>query len=407
MNQENLFAERIGGDQYGKSTAIYKFEKIKRAKQKARQLHPDLEILDFGVGEPDQLSPEIVRETMKQSVDQMNNRGYADNGTELFANAAAVYMKKFFNVDVNASTQINHCLGIKSALSMLPLAFVNKGDLVFQTVPGYPVMATHARYLGGDVLDIPLLEENGFLPDLSAINPDQAKKCKLFYINYPNNPTGAVATDAFYDELIAFAKEYNILIVQDAPYATLVYDGPYKSILQRPGGIDCALELHSMSKAYNMTGWRLGFFCGAEWAVDALAYIKDNCDSGQFKAIQEAAAAVISDVSVAESICLHYKTRLHKMVKALQAVGFEASMPGGTFYLYVKAPVGAGSTTFESAEEAALHLIETQGISTVPWDNTGPYLRFGAVFESAGDEDDDRVLQLLEERLKNADLRFE
>ena len=407
MNQENLFAERIGGNQYGKSTTIYKFEKIKRAKQKARQLHPDLEILDFGVGEPDQLSPEIVRETMKQSVDQMNNRGYADNGTELFADAAALYMQKFFNIDVNASKQINHCLGIKSALAMLPLAFVNKGDLVFQTVPGYPVMATHTRYLGGDVLDIPLLEENGFLPDLSAIDPEQAKKCKLFYINYPNNPTGAVATDAFYDELIAFAKEYNILIVQDAPYATLVYDGPYRSILQRPGGMDCALELHSMSKAYNMTGWRLGFFCGAEWAVDVLAYIKDNCDSGQFKAIQEAAATVVSDVSIAESICLHYETRLHKMVKALRAVGFEASMPGGTFYLYVKAPVGAGSATFESAEDAALHLIETQGISTVPWDNTGAYLRFGAVFESAGDEDDDRVLQLLEERLQNADLRFE
>jgi LL-diaminopimelate aminotransferase len=407
MNYENLFAERIGGNQYGKSTAIYKFEKIKRAKQKARQLHPGLEILDFGVGEPDQLSPEIVRETMKQSVDQMNNRGYADNGTELFSDAAALYMKTFFDIDVNASTQINHCLGIKSALSMLPLAFVNEGDLVFQTVPGYPVMATHTRYLGGDVIDIPLLEENGFLPDLSSIDPEVAKKCKLFYINYPNNPTGAVATDAFYDELIAFAKEYNILIVQDAPYATLVYEGPYRSILQRPGGMECALELHSMSKAYNMTGWRLGFFCGAEWAVDALAYIKDNCDSGQFKAIQEAAAAVISDVSVAESISLHYETRLKKMVKALQAVGFEASMPGGTFYLYVKAPVGAGESTFDSAEDAALHLIETQGISTVPWDNTGAYLRFGAVFESAGDEDDDRVLQILEERLQHADLRFE
>ena len=209
MNYENLFAERIGGNQYGKSTAIYKFEKIKRAKQKARQLHPGLEILDFGVGEPDQLSPEIVRETMKQSVDQMNNRGYADNGTELFSDAAALYMKTFFDIDVNASTQINHCLGIKSALSMLPLAFVNEGDLVFQTVPGYPVMATHTRYLGGDVIDIPLLEENGFLPDLSSIDPEVAKKCKLFYINYPNNPTGAVATDAFYDELIAFAKEYN------------------------------------------------------------------------------------------------------------------------------------------------------------------------------------------------------
>lgn len=406
MKKEALFADRIGGAEYGKSTAIYKFEKIKRAKQRARELHPELEILDFGVGEPDQLSPAPVREAMRNAIDRMDNRGYADNGTALFAEAASAYMQNFFGVEVDPARQINHSLGIKSALSMLPLAFINPGDLVFQTVPGYPVMATHTRYLGGDVLDLPLLEENGFLPDLDAIDPDDASRCKLFYINYPNNPTGAVATDAFYDELIAFAQKYNILIVQDAPYATLVYEGSYRSILQRPGAMDCALELHSMSKAFNMTGWRLGFFCGADWAVDALAHIKDNCDSGQFKAIQEASAAVIADKDVAQSICTHYEVRLKKMVEILKRCGFDASMPGGTFYLYVKAPVGAGEVTFDSAEDAALYLIETAGISTVPWDNTGAYLRFGAVFESKNDADDDRVLGLMEERLRDAALRF-
>jgi LL-diaminopimelate aminotransferase len=406
MNHEQLFADRIGGDQFGKSTEIYKFEKIKRAKAKARELHPDLEILDFGVGEPDQMAPAPIREALKIEVDHPENRGYADNGIPEFKKAAATYMKDFFGVDLDPATEINHSIGTKPSLAMLPLAFVNPGDLVFQTVPGYPVMATHAKYLGGEVVDIPLLEENAFLPDLEKIDPAQADRCKLFYINYPNNPTGAVATDAFYDALIAFAKKHNILIVQDAPYATLVYDGDRKSILQRPGAKACSIELHSMSKAYNMTGWRLAFFCGAPWAVNALATIKDNCDSGQFQAIQKAACAGIADESLAEEIRVHYEKRLLKMVEILSQVGFDAGMPGGTFYLYVKAPKGAGDVVFENAEEASLYLIEHVGISTVPWDNTGPFIRFGAVFESADDADDERVLDELARRLKQADLRF-
>ena len=406
MNHEALFAERIGGTQFGKSTAIYKFEKIKRAKAKARALRPDLEILDFGVGEPDLMAPEAVREALKVEVDKPKNRGYADNGIAEFKQAAAEYAKRFFGVELDPETEINHSIGIKPALAMLPLAFVNPGDVVFQTVPGYPVMATHAKYLGGEVVDIPLLEENDFLPDLDAIDPALADRCKLFYVNYPNNPTGAVATDAFFDALIAFARKHEILIVQDAPYATLVYDGERKSILQRPGAKTCALELHSMSKAYNMTGWRLAFFCGAPWAVKALATVKDNCDSGQFKAIQHAACAGIADEAIAEEIRLHYEKRLRRMVEVLRDVGFDADMPGGTFYLYVKAPTGAGETTFANAEEASLFLIENHGISTVPWDNVGAFIRFGAVFESAGDEDDERVLNELADRLKRADLKF-
>jgi LL-diaminopimelate aminotransferase len=406
MNHEQLFADRIGGTQFGKSTEIYKFEKIKRAKAKARELHPDLEILDFGVGEPDQMAPAPIREALKGEVDKPENRGYSDNGIIEFKEAAATYMKDFFGVELDVATEINHSIGTKPALAMLPLAFVNPGDVVFQTVPGYPVMATHAKYLGGEVVDIPLLEENAFLPDLGKIDPAQAERCKLFYINYPNNPTGAVATEEFYDELIAFAKKYNILIVQDAPYATLVYGGKRTSILQRPGAKDCCLELHSMSKAYNMTGWRLAFFCGASWAVDALANIKDNCDSGQFKAIQKAACAGIADESLAEGIRVHYETRLLRMVEVLCEVGFDAKMPGGTFFLYTKAPKGAGDIEFANAEEASLYLIENQGISTVPWDNTGPFVRFGAVFESAGDADDERVLNELAARLQKADLKF-
>jgi len=406
MNHELLFADRIGGQNFGKSTEIYKFEKIKRAKAKARELHPDLEILDFGVGEPDQMAPKPIRDALKVEVDKSENRGYADNGIPEFKQAAAKYMKSFFGVELDSTTEINHSIGTKPALAMLPLAFINPGDLVFQTVPGYPVMATHTKYLGGEVVDIPLLEENDFLPDLAAIDPALADRCKLFYINYPNNPTGAVATDAFYDELIAFAQKHNVLIIQDAPYATLVYDGDRKSILQRPGAKECALELHSMSKAYNMTGWRLAFFCGAPWAVNALATIKDNCDSGQFKAIQHAACVGIADESLAESIRVHYEKRLRKMVEVLREVGFEAQMPGGSFYLYLKAPKGAGETTFANAEEASLYLIENFGISTVPWDNTGPFIRFGAVFESAGEEDDERVLNELASRLKQANLKF-
>jgi LL-diaminopimelate aminotransferase len=406
MNHEHLFADRIGGAEFGKSTEIYKFEKIKRAKAKARELHPDLEILDFGVGEPDQMAPAPIREALKREVDLPENRGYADNGIPEFKAAAATYMKNFFGVELDAATEINHSIGTKPALAMLPLAFVNPGDVVFQTVPGYPVLATHSKYLGGEVVDIPLLEENAFLPDLGKIDPALADRCKLFYINYPNNPTGAVATDAFYDELIAFAKKHNILVVQDAPYATLVYDGKRTSILQRPGAKDCCIELHSMSKAYNMTGWRIAFFCGASWAVEALATIKDNCDSGQFKAIQKAACAGIADESLAEGIRAHYEKRLRRIVEVLTDAGFDAKMPGGTFFLYTKAPKGAGDVVFANAEEASLYLIENVGISTVPWDNTGPFIRFGAVFESAGDADDERVLGELAVRLRQANLRF-
>lgn len=406
MDIQKLFAERIGGVKFGTSNEIYKFEKIKRAKAAARAARPNVELLDFGVGEPDQMAPAPIRKALKKAVDNPANRGYSDNGIREFKVAAADYMSKFFGVtDLNPDTDICHSIGSKPALAMLPLCFINPGDVALVTVPGYPVLGTHTRYLGGEVVKVPLKRENKFYPDLAAIDPAILARTKLFYVNYPNNPTGAAPTEELFDELIAFARKHNILIVQDAAYATLVYSQPM-SILSRPGGKDVAIELHSMSKSYNMTGWRLGFVAGAPRIVQAYAEVKDNVDSGQFKAIQLAACEGIADKKLADKIKKHYERRLKKMVKVLKSVGFKARMPGGTFYLYVPAPKGAGVQTFLSAEDASQYLIRECSISTVPWDDVDPFLRFSATFESKDKADDDRVIAELSERLLKANLRF-
>ena len=407
MDLQALFAERIGGARFGTGGEIYKFEKIKRAKAAARTARPQVELLDFGVGEPDRMAPVPIRDALKKAVDDPANRGYADNGIAAFKAAAARYMAEFFGVrDLDPETEINHSIGSKPALALLPLCFVNPGDAVLMTVPGYPVMGTHTRYLGGEVVKVPLRAENGFLPDLDAIDPAAAARAKLFYVNYPNNPTGAAPTPEFFDRLIAFAQRHNILIVQDAAYATLVYGAPRLSILGRPGGKECAIELHSMSKSYNMTGWRLGFVAGAKRTVQAFAEVKDNIDSGQFKAIQVAACAGIADIALSEAIREHYRRRLEKMTAVLRTAGFDAVMPGGTFYMYVAAPKGAGAADFRTAEDASQYLIREQSVSTVPWDDVGAFLRFSATFEAKDEADENRVLAELARRLAAAGLRF-
>lgn len=407
MNIQTLFAERIGGKTFGTSTEIYKFEKIKRAKAEARRTNPGVELLDFGVGEPDQIAPFPIREALKEAVDDPANRGYADNGISAFKVAAADYMRKFFGVsDLDPETDIVHSIGSKPALAILPLCFINPGDVSLATVPGYPVLGTHTRYLGGEVHKLPLLRENGFYPDMGAVPPAIVERAKLIYVNYPNNPTGAPPSEEFFDRLIAFAERHHVLIVQDAAYATLVYGRSPLSILSRPGGKETAIELHSMSKSYNMTGWRLGFVAGNPKAVKAYAEVKDNVDSGQFKAIQIAACAGIADKALADSIRRHYEVRLQKLVKVLRQAGFDAAMPGGTFYLYVGAPKGAGAIEFPNAEAASQHLIRQHLISTVPWDDAGAFLRFSATFESKSDADDDRVINELARRLAAAQLRW-
>src|SRR5713226_6352326 len=290
---QSLFAERVGGVNYGKSNKIYKFEKIKRAKRAALAAHPERRLLDFGIGENDDMADAMVRETLKREADKLENRGYADNGIVAYKEAAAGFMKKTFGVTLDPATAINHAIGSKPALAMLPAAFINPGDVTLMTVPGYPVAGTHTKYYAGEVYNLPLREENDFYPDLGAIPADIRRRAKLLVLNYPNSPTGAVATRDLYRQVIDFARTNRIVVVQDAAHLLLSYEGPPLSFLQVDGAKEVGVEIHSMSKGFNMIGWRMAFVAGHPKIVQAFADVKDNCDSGQFMAIQQAARAAL------------------------------------------------------------------------------------------------------------------
>src|SRR5215469_11276224 len=288
---QSLFADRIGGSQYGKSQNIYKFEKIKRAKRAAMASNPTAEIIDLGVGEPDEMAfPEVVSKLCDEAA-KPENRGYSDNGDAVLKEAAARYMDSVFGVaGINPETEVIHSIGSKAALSILPAALINPGDYVLMTIPGYPVFGTHARYYGGLVHNLPLTESNQFLPDLDSIPKEVLAKAKVLVLNYPNNPTGASATPEFFEIAVAFAQKHRAVIIHDAAYAALVFEGKPLSFLATPGAKEVGIELHSASKTFNMTGWRCGFVAGNELLVKAYGDVKDNSDSGQFLAIQHAVA---------------------------------------------------------------------------------------------------------------------
>ncbi len=215
---------------------------------------------------------------------------------------------------------------------MLPAVFINPGDVTLMTVPGYPVAGTHTAYYGGEVYNLPLREENGFYPDLASIPADVRRRAKLLVLNYPNSPTGAVATRDFYRRVIDFAHTNQIVVVQDAAHILLSYDGPPLSFLQVEGAKEVGVEIHSMSKGFNMIGWRMAFVAGHPKIVQAFADVKDNCDSGQFMAIQQAARAALEHPEIADGVREKYRRRLHKLVAALRQVGFQAKMPSGHLF---------------------------------------------------------------------------
>lgn len=398
---QSRFADRIGGPNYGKGTEIYKFEKIKRAKRQALSEHPERSLIDFGIGENDEPAPESVRAVMKREVDNPANRGYADNGIAAYKEAAARFMQREFGVTIDPVTEVNHCIGTKTALAMLPAAFINPGDVTLMTVPGYPVAGTHTKYYGGDVHRLPLTAANDFFPDLASIPADVLKRSKLLVLCYPNSPTGKTATVDFYKRVVDFALKNQLVVVQDAAHSLLSYDQKPLSFLQVPGAKDVGVEVHSMSKGFHMIGWRMGFVAGHAKIVQAFADVKDNSDSGQFMAIQKAAAAALDDASIPVQVRNKYRRRLEKLVAVLKRCGFECQMPGGTYFLYTKSPSGlADGTKFENAEAAGQYLIKQHSIVTVPWDDAGPHLRFSVTYEAADEAAEDALMRATEERLK-------
>jgi LL-diaminopimelate aminotransferase len=403
---QRQFADRMGGAGYGKGSAIYKFEKIKRAKRAALRDHPDRRLLDFGIGENDDMADPLVRDVLKREVDCVENRGYADNGIAAFKEAAAGFMERAFGVRLDPATEINHAIGSKPALAMLPAIFINPGDVTVMTVPGYPVAGTHTRYYGGEVHNLPLLESNGFFPDLATIPADIRHRAKLLVVNYPNSPTGAVATREFYRKVIRFAHDNDVVVVQDAAHILLSYDNAPLSFLQVEGARDVGVEVHSLSKGFNMIGWRMAFVAGHPKIVQAFADVKDNCDSGQFMAIQHAAATALDHPEISDRIREKYRRRLHKLVRALSRLGFAAGMPGGSYFLYVRAPAACAGRTFASAEEVSQFLIQEQSVCCVPWDDAGPYLRFSATYLAQGEAEEDELMAETVARLGKLNLRF-
>lgn len=402
---QNLFAERIGGASYGKSDAIYKFEKIKRAKAAAKAERPDIPLIDMGVGEPDEMAfPEVVQALQAEAA-KPENRGYSDNGGPEFREAAAHYMAEVFGVSgLDPQKHILHSIGSKTALTMIPACFINPGDTVLMTTPGYPVLGTHAKYYGGEVYNLPLTRDHDFLPDLQSIPGDVLEKAKILVLNYPNNPTGASPTRAFYEEAVQFAKDHQLIIVQDAAYAGLIFEGEPLSILSIPGALDVAVELHSLSKSYNMTGWRIGFVAGNPLIVQAYGDVKDNSDSGQFLAIQKASAEALRNPWITEKIAAKYSRRMEMLVEALKACGFDAHKPRGSFFLYVACPKQAERdgqiTEFPDAEAFSQFLIREQLISTVPWDDAGAFIRFSVTFAASGEANEKRVTEEIQKRLE-------
>jgi LL-diaminopimelate aminotransferase len=408
---QNLFAERIGGSQYGKSQAIYKFEKIKRAKRAAMAAHPGVEIIDLGVGDPDEMAfPEVV-EKLCTEARKPENRGYADNGDAVLKQAAARYLDRVCGVQgINPETEVMHSIGSKAALSILPAALINPGDYVLMTVPGYPVFGTHAKYLGGRVHNLPLTEKNQFLPDLGSVPAEVLKQAKVLVLNYPNNPTGASATPEFFAQAVEFATENRLVVIHDAAYAALVFEDRPLSFLATPGAKEVGLELHSASKSFNMTGWRCGFVAGNELLVRAYGDVKDNTDSGQFLAIQHATAHGLDHPEITQDIAAKYSRRMNALVAVLAKAGFQARKPKGSFFLYVKAPKAAVNQDgvrikFQSAEEVSQWLITEQLISTVPWDDAGAYLRFSVTFAAKSVTDETRIVGEVADRL--GEVRFE
>ena len=406
---DNKVADRLGGKSFFNNGAkLYKFEKIKKITKEAQIKNPDIKLIDMGVGEPDKMANLSIVDVLSEEATKPENRFYADNGIIEFQNAACRYLKNIYNLDNILPENIVHGIGSKPVLAMIPMCFINPGDICLMTAPAYQVLGTYSKFLGGEIYNLPLCEDNSFYPDLDSIPDNILAKAKLLYLNYPNNPTGQVATKEFYEYAVDFARKNNILIVSDLAYGPLVY-GDYKplSILSIKGSMDVCIEIHSLSKAFNMTGWRLAFVVGSKKAMQLYCAIKGHTDSGQFRAIQKAGAYALDNYSLISENVDRYSRRFNLLIDILKEVGFKCNKPKGSFYAYVPAPIGVkDGVKFNNAEEASLYILYNSLISTVPWDDCGAFLRFSVTYDADSIEEEIQVMNELKERLLSLNLEF-
>ncbi|NLC45625.1 MAG: LL-diaminopimelate aminotransferase [Firmicutes bacterium] len=344
-----------------KALPPYLFAQIdkKIAEAKAR----GVDVISFGIGDPDLPTPEhIVKKLQEKAADPSTHRYPSYEGLSVYREAVANWYKRRFGVELNPDTEVVSLIGSKEGIAHLPLCYVDPGDVCLVPDPAYPVYAIGVLFAGGESYKMPLLEENGFLPDLEAIPADVAKKAKILYLNYPNNPTGAVADKEFFQKAVEFAKTYDIIVCHDAAYTEIAFDG-YKpiSFLEVPGAMDVGIEFHSLSKTYNMTGWRVGWAAGNADIVSALGRIKTNIDSGIFEALQYAGIEALegSQDCIDENMKV-YTHRRDLLVEGLKKLGWPIEKPKATIYVWAPVPAGMNSTDF-----AAL-LLDKAGVVVTP-----------------------------------------
>ena len=344
----------------------YLFKEIDRQKEEVRA--KGIDIIDLGVGDPDlPTPPHIIEALQKASSNPANHQYPSYSGMADFNAAAARWYKKRFNVDLDSATEVVTLIGSKEGIAHIPLAFINPGDIALVPSPGYPVYHIGTRFAGGEPYFMDLLKENNFLPDFEAIPPEIAQKAKLMFINYPNNPTAAVADNAFFESVVAFARQYNVIVCHDAAYSEMAFDG-YRpsSFLEVEGAGSVGIEFHSLSKTYNMTGWRIGFAVGCAEVISALGQVKSNIDSGAFQAVQIAGIAALEGNQVCvEAMRKIYAERRDILVDGLRSVGLSVEKPCATFYIWAEVPNGYTSAGFSSL------LLTKAGIVTTPGNGFG------------------------------------
>ncbi|MDD5476589.1 MAG: LL-diaminopimelate aminotransferase [Candidatus Omnitrophica bacterium] len=341
----------------------YLFLEIDKAKRKARAEGRD--IIDLGVGDPDQPTPKFIIDALSKAAQDPANHRYAlDQGMPVLRSAISGWYKRRFNVNLNPDTEILPLIGSKEGIAHFPLAFLNPGDVSLVPDPYYPPYKGGTILAGGKSHLMPLLESNAFLPDLNKIPLTARKKAKIIFVNYPNNPTNACASDDFYKRLIEFATKNKIIIISDLAYSEMAYDG-YKprSLLEFPGAREVTIEFHSLSKTFNMTGWRIGWASGNPQLIGALAKVKSNIDSGIFSAVQLAGVAALDGPQdYLKSMCRLYQERRDVLCEGLNALGWKAIEPKATFYVWIKIPPKENSIDFSGRLLKEADIVATAGV---------------------------------------------
>jgi LL-diaminopimelate aminotransferase len=358
-----------------KNLPPYLFETIDEMKQAA--LARGVDVIDLSIGDPDIPTPQHIVEAMQLAVAKPEHHQYPSYvGMLSYRTAVADWYKARFNVTLDPTTEVLSLLGSKEGIGHVPLAFVNPGDIVLVPSPGYPVYPVGTLFAGGESYLMPLLEQNDYLPDLKSIPSNVLKRAKLMYLNYPNNPTAACAPKSFFEEAIALAKKYDIIICHDAAYSEVYFDNKRPiSFLEIEGAKEVGIEFHSLSKTYNMTGWRIGFAVGNANVIAGLCRIKSNLDSGVFQAIQEASiVAIKTDDATLAKLRNIFQERRDVMFEGLTGLGLKVKKPQASFYLWANVPQGYDSTSFVA------HLLEKSGVLGTPGVGFGApgegYIRF-------------------------------